>query len=194
MVKVWPGRILTEGEIFHPRPRSRASFAPVPSVAIPPLPFSPVKFSGADRARARLGQARQAAHAEGRRMSSSARSGEAIVATAVITAREPARTPFMAPPVCCVKIASCAETSARFSISSPRSRRARCATRPCSSSARSPAPPSPPRPTSRVRYRRHRGDRVVPAAAGLDGDHGAAEGPRSRSHEGEGEVAEEVCV
>src|SRR5579859_5429296 len=36
----------TEGETFHPLPRSRAAALPVPSVAIPPLPFSPVKFSG----------------------------------------------------------------------------------------------------------------------------------------------------
>src|SRR5438128_9649559 len=34
-----------EGETFHPWPSSRAAIAPVPSVAIPALPFSPVKFS-----------------------------------------------------------------------------------------------------------------------------------------------------
>src|SRR3990170_3320776 len=45
-VKVWPGSMRTDGETFQPRPRSRAAFAPVPSVAIPPRPFSPVKFSG----------------------------------------------------------------------------------------------------------------------------------------------------
>src|SRR5882724_9775880 len=36
----------TDGLIFQPCPRSRPGLAPVPSVAIPPLPFSPVKFSG----------------------------------------------------------------------------------------------------------------------------------------------------
>jgi hypothetical protein len=35
-----------EGATFHPCPRSRAQFIPVPSVAIPALPFSPLKFSG----------------------------------------------------------------------------------------------------------------------------------------------------
>ena len=35
-----------EGDIFQPWPRPRAGLAPVPSVAMPPLPFSPVKFSG----------------------------------------------------------------------------------------------------------------------------------------------------
>jgi hypothetical protein len=47
-VKVCPALILTDGDIFQPWP-SPASFAicmPVPSVAMPPLPFSPVKFSG----------------------------------------------------------------------------------------------------------------------------------------------------
>src|SRR5215467_3985197 len=39
------GAITMEGEIFQPCPRSRAALAPVPSVAIPALPFSPVKFS-----------------------------------------------------------------------------------------------------------------------------------------------------
>src|SRR5271154_2902432 len=42
----WPGSMRTDGEIFQPRPRPRAWMAPVPSVAIPPPPFSPVKFSG----------------------------------------------------------------------------------------------------------------------------------------------------
>ena len=45
-VKVFPASICTDGEIFQPCPSSRAACAPVPSVAIPPLPFSPVKFSG----------------------------------------------------------------------------------------------------------------------------------------------------
>ena len=36
----------TEGETFQPWPSSRAAFLPVPSVAMPALPFSPVKFSG----------------------------------------------------------------------------------------------------------------------------------------------------
>ena len=40
-----------EGETFQPRPEPfgpspRAWILPVPSVAMPPLPFSPVKFSG----------------------------------------------------------------------------------------------------------------------------------------------------
>src|SRR5881392_3304651 len=34
-----------EGETFHPCPSSRAATAPVPSVAIPAFPLSPVKFS-----------------------------------------------------------------------------------------------------------------------------------------------------
>src|ERR1044071_2966880 len=38
--------ITTDGDNFQPRPRSRAAPLPVPSVAIPALPFSPVKFSG----------------------------------------------------------------------------------------------------------------------------------------------------
>src|SRR5471030_2164333 len=36
----------TLGLIFHVWPKSRAGPAPVPVVAIPPLPFSPLKFSG----------------------------------------------------------------------------------------------------------------------------------------------------
>src|SRR5213076_2536722 len=39
------GAITMEGEIFQPCPRSRAASVPVRSVAIPPRPFSPVKFS-----------------------------------------------------------------------------------------------------------------------------------------------------
>src|SRR6266850_3255576 len=38
--------ITTDGDSFQPRPKSRAAFLPVPSVAMPALPFSPVKFSG----------------------------------------------------------------------------------------------------------------------------------------------------
>ena len=42
-----------EGETFHFCPGPRAWTAPVPSVAMPPRPFSPVKFSGEmDRVRA----------------------------------------------------------------------------------------------------------------------------------------------
>src|ERR1700752_4688435 len=44
--KVSPGATRFEGEIFHPRPSPRAWIAPVPSSAMPPLPFSPVGFSG----------------------------------------------------------------------------------------------------------------------------------------------------
>jgi hypothetical protein len=36
----------TDGEIFHPGPKSLAASEPVPFVAMPALPFSPVKFSG----------------------------------------------------------------------------------------------------------------------------------------------------
>src|SRR5665213_1453128 len=36
----------TLGLIFHVWPRSRAGPEPVPVVAMPPLPFSPLKFSG----------------------------------------------------------------------------------------------------------------------------------------------------
>src|SRR6187549_1418730 len=36
----------TLGETFQPRPRSRAARAPVPSVARPPPPGEPSKFSG----------------------------------------------------------------------------------------------------------------------------------------------------
>src|SRR5690242_183812 len=45
-VNVWPGAITTDGETFQPTPSSRPSLSPVPFVAMPPLPFSPVKFSG----------------------------------------------------------------------------------------------------------------------------------------------------
>ena len=45
-VNVLLALIRTEGETFQLRPRSRAAFCPVPSVAMPPFPFSPVKFSG----------------------------------------------------------------------------------------------------------------------------------------------------
>jgi hypothetical protein len=34
------------GEIFQPAPRSRAQSAPVPSVARPPPPTAPSRFSG----------------------------------------------------------------------------------------------------------------------------------------------------
>ena len=40
------GAIDTDGETFQPCPSSRPGPAPVPSVAMPPRPFSPVKFSG----------------------------------------------------------------------------------------------------------------------------------------------------
>src|SRR5262249_5891180 len=45
-VKVSPGWMITNGETFQPWPRSRAICAAGPSVDMPPLPFSPVKFSG----------------------------------------------------------------------------------------------------------------------------------------------------
>ena len=44
--RVSPGATRFEGEIFQPRPSPRAWIAPVPSSAMPPLPFSPVGFSG----------------------------------------------------------------------------------------------------------------------------------------------------
>src|SRR5690348_9135527 len=46
IVKVCPALITTEGDTFQPLPRSRAALAPVPSVACPPAPLAPVKFSG----------------------------------------------------------------------------------------------------------------------------------------------------
>ena len=45
-MKVVLALMRTEGETFQPWPSSRAAFLPVPSVAMPALPFSPVKFSG----------------------------------------------------------------------------------------------------------------------------------------------------
>src|SRR5690606_33625012 len=45
-VKVSPAFTSTLGETFQPCPRSRASRAPVPSVARPPPPGLPSKFSG----------------------------------------------------------------------------------------------------------------------------------------------------
>src|ERR1700685_4114747 len=45
-VKVDRAATLTIGETFHPWPRSRAAFLAAPSTDIPPLPFSPVRFSG----------------------------------------------------------------------------------------------------------------------------------------------------
>src|SRR5688572_21701325 len=44
--KVSPALTSTLGEIFQPGPRSRAQEAPVPSVARPPPPGAPSKFSG----------------------------------------------------------------------------------------------------------------------------------------------------
>src|SRR5262245_61343263 len=44
-VNVCPGSIRTDGDTFQPRPRCVAATAPVPSAAIPPAPFAPVKFS-----------------------------------------------------------------------------------------------------------------------------------------------------
>src|SRR5947209_271317 len=43
---VSPGSMRTLGETFQLWPRSRAACAPVPSVARPPWPGSPEKFSG----------------------------------------------------------------------------------------------------------------------------------------------------
>jgi len=34
------------GDTFQPRPNSRVAALPSPSVAMPPWPFSPVRFSG----------------------------------------------------------------------------------------------------------------------------------------------------
>src|SRR5580704_1385862 len=45
-VNVSPGWMITNGETFQPWPRSRAICAAGPSVDMPPLPFSPLKFSG----------------------------------------------------------------------------------------------------------------------------------------------------
>jgi len=41
-----PAAIVTDGDTFQPRPSSLAALAPVPVVAPPPAPFSPVGFSG----------------------------------------------------------------------------------------------------------------------------------------------------
>ena len=58
-VKVLLALMCTDGETFQPCPSSRAALLPVPSVAIPPLPFSPLKFSGLiDRVLALLRRAR----------------------------------------------------------------------------------------------------------------------------------------
>src|SRR6266853_1458550 len=46
IVNVEPALMTTEGETFQPWPKSRAAPLPVPSRAMPALPFSPVKFSG----------------------------------------------------------------------------------------------------------------------------------------------------
>ena len=46
IVKVVFALMRTDGETFQPWPRSRAALAPVPSTAMPALPFSPVKLSG----------------------------------------------------------------------------------------------------------------------------------------------------
>src|SRR5215211_2457332 len=45
-VNVLPGSIIMKGLIFQPCPRSRAASEALPCVAMPPLPFSPVRFSG----------------------------------------------------------------------------------------------------------------------------------------------------
>src|SRR5580692_12301942 len=45
-VTVFSGGITMNGFTFQPCPRSRAAFEALPSVAMPPLPFSPLKFSG----------------------------------------------------------------------------------------------------------------------------------------------------
>jgi hypothetical protein len=45
-VKVVPALMRTDGETFHPCPSSRLAPCPVPVVAMPALPFSPVRFSG----------------------------------------------------------------------------------------------------------------------------------------------------
>ncbi len=45
-VNVCPASMRTDGETFHPLPRSRDALAPVPLTACPPPPFAPVKFSG----------------------------------------------------------------------------------------------------------------------------------------------------
>ena len=44
-VKVVPGAMCTHGDTFQVWPRSRDACAPAPSVAMPPAPGAPVKFS-----------------------------------------------------------------------------------------------------------------------------------------------------
>src|ERR1700712_4834184 len=46
ITRVSPASLQIDGETFHPWPRPRAGLAPVPSVAIPPRPTAPSKFSG----------------------------------------------------------------------------------------------------------------------------------------------------
>src|SRR5258708_20055249 len=46
IVKVLCALICTDGLSFQPFPNSRAAVSPVPFSAIPPFPFSPLKFSG----------------------------------------------------------------------------------------------------------------------------------------------------
>jgi hypothetical protein len=46
IVNVFLGSICTDGLTFQPCPKSLDAFKPVPVVAIPPRPFSPLKFSG----------------------------------------------------------------------------------------------------------------------------------------------------
>jgi hypothetical protein len=56
-VNVCPGSIFTEGEILPPAPKVASERAsPVPDVAMPPLPFSPVRFSGLIEARHRVAE------------------------------------------------------------------------------------------------------------------------------------------
>ena len=45
-VKIVLALMTTDGDTFQPWPNSRDAPLPVPSVAMAPLPFSPVKFSG----------------------------------------------------------------------------------------------------------------------------------------------------
>src|SRR5215470_11424148 len=46
MVKLVWAFISTDGLTFHPFPKSLAADSPVPFSAMPPFPFSPLKFSG----------------------------------------------------------------------------------------------------------------------------------------------------
>ncbi|MEZ4715087.1 MAG: hypothetical protein R2851_03205 [Caldilineaceae bacterium] len=57
---VLPGMWM-EGETFQPWPSSRAESAPVPSVALPPAPLAPVKFSALIERGLCVGKARQVA-------------------------------------------------------------------------------------------------------------------------------------